>query len=322
MGQTPHVTTQVVTALSRAIRRNSAQIVADLPAAARGDRAAIHGVRIASRRLRAALPIAGETAGVDVRPLLRDVRRVTRALAGVREADVVHSLIRALPAGDAWRPVAIERLDERCARLRARERRSARAALARVDASDLQSRLGALAGRLEDARDGSAMAAAFVAEARRRARTLAEAVGEAGTVYAVEPLHRIRLAAKKLRYVLEVGSRAMPGVAGAGGRATRRLRRLQGQLGRLHDIQMTQQHVRTAAAEAEAVPVLVAELADLDRALEVQCRQVHASILRTRAGLDALLQDVERAAAGLLVPREIGRMARMRVVAHRRVAAR
>lgn len=319
MGQTPHVTTQVVTALSRAIRANSARIAADLPAAVRGDRGAIHGVRIASRRLRAAVPIAGEAAGVDVRALVRDVRRVTRALAGVREADVVHEVIRQLPGEGAWAPVAIERLEERCARLRERERRSARAALGRTDAAELDARLHALAGRLEDTSDGSAMAAAFVAETRRRARTLADAMTEAGTVYAVEPLHRVRLAAKKLRYVLEVGSRAMSGV---GGRATRRLRQLQARLGRLHDIQMTQQHVRTAAAKAEAVPALVAELADLDRALEVQCRQVHADILRTRAGLTELLGDLERAAAGLLVPREIGRMARMRVAARRRVAVR
>lgn len=319
MGQTPHVTTQVVTALSRAIRRNSARITADLPAAARGDRVAIHGVRVASRRLRAAAPIAGEAAGVDVRELVREVRRVTRALAGVREADVVREVIRKLPDEGAFAPVAIERLDERCARLRERERRSARAALARTDAPGLEARLRALARGLQEAPDGSAMAAAFVAETRRRARALTDAMGEAGTVYAVEPLHRMRIAAKKLRYVLEVGSRALPGV---GGRATRSLRQLQTRLGRLHDIQMTQQHVRTAAAKAEAVPALAAELAELDRALEVQCRQVHADILRTRVGLTELLEDVERAAADLLVPRELGRMARMRVATRRRVVAR
>jgi CHAD domain-containing protein len=177
-----------------------------------------------------------------------------------------------------------------------------------------------LAHGLEDASDGAAMAAAFVAETRRRARTLADAIDDAGVVYAVEPLHRMRLAAKKLRYVLEVGSTALPGV---GGRATRRLRQLQAQLGGLHDIQMTQQHVReAAAAEVQAAPALARELADLDRALEVRCRQAHAKILGTRTGLDELLRDVERAAAGLLVPREIGRMARMRVAGRRRVAAR
>ena len=120
--------------------------------------------------------------------------------------------------------------------------------------------------------------------------------------------------------MLEVGSRALPGV---GGLARRRLRRLQTLLGDLHDLQMVQQHVRAAAAAAGGVPPLVAELEHLDQALEVKCRSVHARVLRARPGLDDLLREVERAAAGLLRPRALGRMARMRAVdARRRVAVR
>lgn len=318
MGKTPHVTTRIGALLTRAIRANAERMAADLPSAVRGDSDGIHDVRVASRRLRAALPIAGEAARVDVRALSRDVRRVTRALSAVREADVVRDLIQALPGGDGRMPAAIAHVDARCARWRAREGKAARAALEKLDAPHLASRLDALADALAEAAEAQ-MAAAFVAETRRRLRVLAEALDEAGMVYAVEPLHRLRIAAKKLRYVLETGSRALPGI---GARATRRLRRLQGRLGHLHDMQMAQQYVRMAAAEALATPSLGAELANLDRALEIQCRKGHADALKTTAGFDQLLADLHRASANLLAPRKVGRMAGMRLVGRRRLAGR
>jgi CHAD domain-containing protein len=164
------------------------------------------------------------------------------------------------------------------------------------------------------------MTAAFVAETRRRTRVLADAIDEAGIVYAVEPLHRLRIAGKQLRYVLETGSRAMPGI---GGRATRRLRTFQSGLGRLHDLQMAQRYVRAAAAEQMANPALGVALARLDRVLEVECRRIHARAMKARAGLKTMVREVERAAAALLTPQTVGRMARMRVDARGpRVAAR
>jgi CHAD domain-containing protein len=318
VGSTSNLTTRIGGALARAIRRNAARMAADLPAAIRGDRDATHDVRVASRRLRAALPIVGRAAGVDVRGLSREARRVTRALAGVREADVVREVLQAWPRDDGRMPAAIAHVDARCAAVAARRRRAVRAALAKTNVVELASGLRELSRRLVSASDDAGRAAAFVAEARRRGRALAEAVDEAGIVYAVDPLHRVRIAAKKLRYVLEIGSPALPAV---GARATRRLRRLQSRLGRLHDLQMAQQCVREAAAERLATPALGAELARLDRALEVECRRAHAEALRTRAGIETMLREVERAAAALLVAPAVGRMARMRIAAHGRGAA-
>ena len=308
MSPAAHVTTQVLTVLSRAIRQNALRLESKLPAALDGDRDAIHDVRVASRRLRAALPIAGEATRADVRPLVRDVRRITRALSGVREADVVLGLVKGWPSVGPWSPLALARLEARCEWLRDSEHRAAHEAVTRVELDDLLAQSRAIAASLSRNANPAAVAVALAGETRRRARGLTDAIEDTGIVYAVEPLHRIRLAAKKLRYVLEVGSRALPGT---GARARRQLRILQTRLGDLHDLQILQQHVHAAAVEAAAEPALAADLAAMDRTIEVRCRQAHAGIVRTRPGLEAALADVDRAASQLIVPRAVGRMARM-----------
>jgi len=307
-----------MTVLSRAIRQNALRMTSKLSSAGDGDRDAIHDVRVASRRLRAALPIAGEATRTDVRPLVRDVRRVTRAFSRLRESDVVLGLVQSWPANGPWSGSALTRLETRCEQLRAREHRAASEAIARVDPDDLLSQCRAIARALSRDTEPAALAAALAGETRRRTRALAEAIEETGIVYAVEPLHRIRLAAKKLRYTLEVESRAL---AGTGSKARRQLRALQTRLGDLHDLQILQQHVRAAAAEAAAEPSLGEDLAAMDRSIEVRCRRAHASILRTRPGLEAALAEVDRAARALLVPRALGRMARMHGHRGRKTAA-
>jgi CHAD domain-containing protein len=303
-----------MTVLSRAIRQNAARVTSDLPKAIAGDRDAIHDVRVASRRLRAALPIAGEAIRTDVRALVRDVRRVTRALAGLREADVVLGLVQEWSKADAgWSPLALTRLETRCDELRAREHRATREALAKVDPNLLLADCREVAAGLSHDTDPSALAVALAGETRRRTRALNDAIAETGIVYAVEPLHRVRLGAKKLRYTLEVGSKAL---AGAGPSARRQLRQLQTRLGDLHDLQILQQHVKAAAVEAVNEPTLSADLVAMDRAIEVRCRRAHAAIVRTRPRLEAALADVDRAANALIVPKAVGRMARMQ--SHRR----
>jgi len=313
-----HVTTQVISILSRVIQQNARRLSADLPKAANGDRDAIHDVRVASRRLRAALPIAGEATRTDVRAIIRTIRKVTRAFSGLREADVVLELVQAWPASGSWSALALTRLETRCDQLRAQEFRASRDAMERVDLEDLTAQCVTLGASLKQTAEPGAVALALAGETRRRVHALQEAITDTGIVYAVEPLHRIRLAAKKLRYTLEVASRALPA---AGSKARRQLKGVQSRLGDLHDLQILQQHVREAAAEAAADPALSADLKAMDRAIEVRCRQAHAGILRTRPRLDAALTDVDRAAAALIVPRAVGRMARMQGHRGRKTAA-
>ena len=71
-------------AAARAIRRA-------LPAAKAGDARSLHQARVATRRLRAALPLVAS--GPKAEKLARSVRRLTRALGPIRELDVAQALL-------------------------------------------------------------------------------------------------------------------------------------------------------------------------------------------------------------------------------------
>ena len=68
------------------IRQRLAALTRVLPAAQRGDVRSLHHARVATRRLREALPLL--VSGTRARKLERVVRRLTRALGPVRELDV------------------------------------------------------------------------------------------------------------------------------------------------------------------------------------------------------------------------------------------
>ena len=68
------------------IRQRLTALTRTLPSASGGDVNAIHQARVATRRVRAALPIA--TRGSSRRKLKKSFTRLTRALGGVRELDV------------------------------------------------------------------------------------------------------------------------------------------------------------------------------------------------------------------------------------------
>ena len=106
---------------------------------------------------------------------------------------------------------------------------------------------------------------------------------EAGLIYEPERLHQVRIAAKKLRYALELAADA--GVAAAQA-PVRVLKHTQDALGRLHDLQVLQQHV----AEVHAAPPERRGAADggldaLNRALEEECRHLHAKDLAAQPAL-------------------------------------
>src|SRR5687767_3165265 len=68
------------------IRQRLGALSRALPSARAGDVPAIHQARVATRRLREALPLIAR--GSSGRKLARTVRRLTRALGPVRELDV------------------------------------------------------------------------------------------------------------------------------------------------------------------------------------------------------------------------------------------
>jgi CHAD domain-containing protein len=315
VGPTSHATTHVVTSLSHAIRRNAEALVAGLDQAAGGDSRAVHKVRVASRRLRAALPLAAAAAGFDAHDLSRDVRHITRALGDLREADVVSAFVAASETRLQWPPAAAARVQRRCAAERDTCLSKARTRLARVDGADLRARAREVAGRVERESRPGAAAVALATAVGRRARQLAEALDRAGTVYSAEALHQVRLRTKKLRYTLEGASAA---IGGTDPRARRHLRSFQDVLGRIHDAQAAQRQIRAAAAGRRVSRALRSAFARMDDDLEIDCRRLHARVVKARPAIDAVIGGTLASIASRLSPRRVGRMARMQADRHRR----
>jgi CHAD domain-containing protein len=302
-----HGTTQVVTSLSRALRRNAAAIAHEFARAIDGDRTSIHRVRVASRRLRAALPVAAGAGDDRALQLARLIRRVTRGLADVREMDVVRKVLRQLPIDARCSSATVLRLDETCERHRDRAMEGAERRLAKVDWPRIEARIDRAADRMAKV-SPNALASQVLLEIRRRTLECADALRTAGVVYAVDPLHAVRLATKKLRYTLELAGDMlgdeMP-------RAARQLKRFQELLGDLHDAQMAQHHVRRAAARVRS-RVRAGELEVLDRELELECRKLHARALRALPRLEVSLREVIRLCAVSGLPRRASHVARMK----------
>lgn len=302
-----HGTTPVVTALSRALRRNAAAIARDFGRAGDGDKSAIHKVRVASRRLRAALPVVAGAGDDRAASLARAIRRVTRGLADVREIDVVRKVLREMPIDDSVSAATLLRLDDVCDRSRDRALETARRQLGRVEWPRLESRIDRAANRAAKV-EPDALVTQLMLEVRRRAVDCADAVRTAGVVYAVDPLHAVRLATKKLRYTLELAGDALGGDLG---HVPRQLRRFQELLGDLHDAQVAQDHVRRAAARTRS-RARATELDALDREIELECRRLHARALRALPQVESSLRAVLARSAASRLPRRAAHVARMK----------
>jgi len=311
-----HATTQVVTPLLRAIERDTDVVRVELPHAMAGESRAVHRVRVASRRLRAAVPIAAGITRESAGDLARDVRRITRALGRLRESDVALEWIdTAAPRSEHGDAMA--RVRAACAAERDRSRRALRSRIKRRAAAGVIDDAGAVAERLARAPGGRA-STVLAAAVGRRARQMSEALREAGTTYGVESLHRLRLATKKLRYTLEL-AQSLFGAFGR--RVLRDLRGLQKRLGQIHDGQAVRRYVRIAAAESGVTREMVGHLAEIDRELDTTCRRLHARLVASRADLQYTLEEIRDLVATYASPRRVGRMARMPVDRPRRRTA-
>src|SRR5829696_723483 len=90
------------------IRQRLGALTRALPAACRGDVASIHQARVATRRVREALPLVAT--GAAGRKLERIVRRLTRSLGPVRELDVALLMLDELAAAPDVPRAGISRL--------------------------------------------------------------------------------------------------------------------------------------------------------------------------------------------------------------------
>jgi CHAD domain-containing protein len=281
-----------------------------LPGVASRDIRSVHRTRVASRRLRELLPVL-QLDGDSARKLGHQLRKVTRRLGPVREADVKMLLIDELHESGRFAGPSLRLVREsvQAARERARTKLPGKSAMASFDR--IGRKLERTRRKLDDADDAQTRRAwrwALDARVSRRAATLREAIDQAGAVYLPERLHAARIAVKKLRYGLELD------VEARGLKPTpelRVLKRTQDLLGRLHDRQVLVDHVREI--QAGLTPPSVTMWRDLDElrnVLEQSCRRLHARFIRERATLveicDRLARRGAAAAKGASRGRRVG----------------
>jgi CHAD domain-containing protein len=216
----------------------------------------------------------------------RQVRKMTRALGPVRELDVALGHLDELGARHIVSTRALARVRQEIARERIDRRREMLTAISPGKIAKLQDRLGHVAKGPETKPAEAILEADH--QVARRARKLAAAVDRAGSLYLADRLHAVRIAAKKLRYALEVDRELKRS------RATSRitqLKRLQDLLGRMHDFEIVIDRTRQVQAQVAAQDRrLAVELDALVRTLEQECRQDHATYMRRRAAVLRLCQ--------------------------------
>lgn len=279
------------------VRQHLRELATNLPAATAGDVTALHQARVASRRMREALPLVA--AGDRARKLERQMRRITRALGPVRELDVVLLVLDELEKGGDVSKQAVSRLRQVVSRERSLLHADMRRRLQRCNLDKMEKRaISAVRKSGGGLRRGARRDPSRVGRARQRAAQRADglriAIENAAGLYLPDRLHDVRIAVKKLRYSLELvrelsGSRAMSRI--------RNLRKAQDLLGRMHDLEVLIARTRGVQGAASAPNLkLSAELDRVVRRLENECRQLHGQYMASRRGLLAICEHTVSAA--------------------------
>lgn len=266
------------------LRQRLVSLLQAMPAAQAGDETSVHQARVASRRLRQALPLLGVRADADALDRAdKRVRRITRALGPVRELDVTLLLLAELSQKNAAPARAIARVRAAVAEERLERRREMLEVIKPSKLDKLRKRLVRVAAPTSHpVGKGNALAEAQ-AQGAARALALRDAIEHAGGIYLADRLHRVRVAAKKLRYALEIQRELTKS------RSTAQLNRLKTQqdlLGRMHDLEILIDRAR--GVQATLTPRDrrgMAELRTLIRILEDECREGHAAYMRARPAL-------------------------------------
>jgi CHAD domain-containing protein len=276
--------------------RRTRELQRHLPAAIEGNDTSVHQARVASRRLREAVPVLA-TGLKRGRKAQRKIQRVTQALGTVREMDVTMQILDELARRPQIPRNALE--DVRAHVIAERDRRRAIMIdrLRQVNTPKLSRRLEEVALELAAA-SGTEWRTVLASRLELRAKRFVAAIHAAGQMYAPDRLHDVRIATKKLRYALELASDAR--VAGAR-KLVATLKRTQEALGRLNDLHVIQRHV----ADVQAHPPARRGATDggldvIARSLEEECRHLHARYTKQIPSLLELAETCRTSTLGQL----------------------
>jgi len=300
----PRVTTVLLARRARALKRH-------LQEAVEGNGHGVHQARVASRRLREAVPVLATGLKHSKAGKARTkIKRVTRALGAIRELDVTIALLDDLAARDAVPRLALEEVRGHVMKKQEQRRGVMLKRLDRVNVDKLDRRLGSLGEALQQA-DKEPWRQTLASRLLKRSKVLRAAAEEAGHMYEAERLHNVRIAAKKLRYAVEVA--AETGIKAAT-RPASTIKRAQDTLGRLHDLQVLQLHVAEVQAMPRRSPSNDGGLDAISRLLEDECRHLHARYVAGVPALQAVIEDIRTVVVPQLVrPRRPRRALKMKL---------
>jgi len=221
------------------LRRQFATLLAKEPGTRLADNIEeLHDMRVASRRLRAALALFRDVLPTEAVRLRPELAWIGQTIGAVRDLDV--QLVQI----EKWTAVLPEPDREALARLRTlltEERGRARAEMLQAFDSPRYERFVRRFGATLRSRSGTRGGAARALAPdliERRHRRLRKAMSAIGSQAEPADYHRLRIAAKRFRYALEFLSDVYPGDTG---RLVRRMVALQDLLGAYQDA-----HVATA----------------------------------------------------------------------------
>lgn len=259
-----------------------------------GDGHAIHDARVATRRLREALPLVGSLSNAHTEELRRAFRKVGRALGRARDGDVALGLlgemVRRRPdarsaAATMGQMLERERLADRRRLIKAMEATDFCRAVAEIEPWIAVKGWRPFRRRRAFRKGWQALLQMRVS---RRAARLRKRIDEAGGVYFPNRVHAVRIAAKKLRYALEIADAA--GVWRCDG-AMDVLKDTQDTLGHVHDCQLLAERLTerdpSGPAADETRHLLI-------EALEADVHEFHRRYLSQRERLRYLADLAER----------------------------
>ncbi len=264
-----------------------------------GDAEAIHRLRVATRRLRAALRMLREVApDAEAEGAADELGWLCGAIGAVRDLDVLAQLLQdratRLESGFIR---ALAPLSDTIRGQRAIEQERLVAALDSERYGGLVQRLGAIAPK--PAADSATLGAVAARLVRPQLRAMLRAGAGLDEAAPPETLHRLRVRVKKLRYAIEL----LRMVGGKPARKIlRRLERVQERVGMYHDAVTAAAWLRGWAAESRDASALMAAGA-LIHSFERRIRRLRTRSLKAwrRADMDqlarAVLQQLNRAAA-------------------------
>ena len=172
----------------------------------------IHDTRVQSRRMRAALEAFQDLIpALEWQPFYDSVRKITRALGEIRETEVMGSLIEVVAGPeDLGEQVAREYLEEKLQKRMRRLRRRLGGELSRTDLRRLRSRVHRLIGSMSPSSESELERARRVL-GDQAAPILSYSVRSHFDRASDRRLHKLRIAAKKLRYTMEIFDPCWPG---------------------------------------------------------------------------------------------------------------